>query len=72
MLIGVIYLLIDVPCTGLIGHGWSRRLFLLFLLALWNALKSILVGPWSFVLLIRAQGREMRVHSSAGHTKHLK
>lgn len=69
MLLGVVYLLVAVTCTGLIEQGWSKWLYLVFFVALWNALKFLFFGPWSLVLLVRARGREMRVHSSAGHTK---
>lgn len=41
MLLGVVYLLIAVTCTGLIEQGWSKWLYLLFFLALWNALKFL-------------------------------
>ncbi|WP_182355137.1 hypothetical protein [Flaviflexus huanghaiensis] len=69
MLLGLVYLLEAVTCTGLIQQGWSKWLYLVFFLTLWNALKFLFFGPWSLVLLVRARGREMRVHSSAGHTK---
>jgi len=55
MLLGVGYLLIAVTCTGLIEQGWSKLLYLVFFLALWNALKFILFGPWSLVLPARAR-----------------
>lgn len=64
MLLGVIYLLIAVTCTGLIEQGWSKWLYLLFFLALWNALKFILFGPWSLVLLAGARLHKRRARSS--------
>ncbi|MHC9046841.1 hypothetical protein ACYX8G_19830 [Microbacterium saperdae] len=64
MLLGVIYLLIAVICTGLTEQGWSKWLYLVFFLALWNALKLILFGPWSLVLLARARLHERRARSS--------
>ncbi|WP_182048912.1 hypothetical protein [Changpingibacter yushuensis] len=62
MLLGVVHLLIAVTCTGLIEQGWSKWLYLVFFLALWNALKFFFFGPWSLVLLARARAREMRSH----------
>ena len=44
----------------LIGHGWSEWLYLLFFLFLWNALKFILMGPISVVLLARVRYQEAR------------
>ncbi|QNA92985.1 MULTISPECIES: hypothetical protein [unclassified Microbacterium] len=64
MLLGVIYLLIAVTCTGLIEQGWSKWLYLVFFLALWNALKLILFGPWSLVLLARSRSQERRARSA--------
>lgn len=61
MLLGVVYLLIAVTCTGLIEQGWSKWLYLMFLLSLWNALKFLLFGPWSLALLVRARARETNV-----------
>lgn len=61
MLLGVVYLLIAVTCTGLIEQGWSKWLYLVFFLALWNALKFLLFGPWSVLLLVRARARETNV-----------
>lgn len=55
MLLGVVYLLIAVTCTGLIEQGWSKWLYLVFFLALWNALKFLIFGPLSLVLLVRVK-----------------
>lgn len=66
MLLGVVYILIAATCTGLIEQGGSEWLYLAFILALWNGLKFLLVGPWSVVLLVRARLRERRVHGSVG------
>ncbi|MDO4254651.1 MAG: hypothetical protein Q4C81_05830 [Kocuria sp.] len=65
MLLGVVYLLIAVTCTGLIEQGWSKWLYLVFFLTLWNALKFILFGPWSLSLLARARIQEARRHRGA-------
>lgn len=64
MFLGVIYVLIAVTCTGLIEHGWSTWLYLVFLLALWNALKFLLFGPWSLVLLARSRSQERSARSA--------
>lgn len=55
MLLGVLYLLTAVTCTGLIEQGWNKWLYLVFFLALWNALKFLLFGPLSLVLLVRVK-----------------
>ncbi|PRI10466.1 hypothetical protein [Leucobacter massiliensis] len=60
MLLGVVYLLIAVTCTGLIEQGWSKWLYLVLFLALWNALKFLFFGPWSLLLLVRARAQEAR------------
>ena len=51
MLLGVVYMLIAVTCIGLIEQGWSKRLHLVFILALCNALKFLLFDQWSLFLL---------------------
>lgn len=60
MLLGVVYLLIAVTCTELIEQGWTKWLYLVFFLALWNALKFLFFGPWSLVLLVRVRRQEAR------------
>lgn len=65
ILLGVVYLLIAVTCTGLIEQDWSKWLYLVFFLALWNALKFLFFGPWSVVLLIRARSHEAKVRRNA-------
>lgn len=60
MFLGVVYLFVAAVSTTLIERGWSLCLYLVFLLALWNALKFLLFGPWSVVLLIRARSHEAR------------
>lgn len=69
MLLGIVYLLIAVTCTGLIEQGWSKWPYLVFFLALWNALKFLFFGPWSLVLLARARAREMRSHRGSRYPK---
>ncbi len=61
MLLAVAYLILASICTNLISAGGPGWLNLLVLLFLWNTLKFILIGPVSFVLLIRARLRERKV-----------
>ena len=61
MLLAVPYLLAASTFTTLIADGGPGWLNLLVLLFLWNTLKFILIGPVSFVLLIRARLRERKV-----------
>ena len=61
MLLAVPYLLAASICTNVIADGGPGWLNLLVLLFLWNTLKFILIGPVSFVLLIRARLRERKV-----------
>lgn len=65
MLLGVVYLSVAEVSTTLIDRGWSPWLYLVFLMALWNALKFLLFGPWSVVLLIRARSHEARYRKRA-------
>lgn len=60
MLLGGVYLFAAVACTTLIGAGWSEWLYLLFILFIWNALKLILMGPISLILLVRVRSEEAR------------
>ena len=62
MLVALPYLLIGSICSGAAadcGPGW---LHLIVLWACWNALKFILMGPVSVVLLGRARLREAAAH----------
>ena len=61
MLLTVPYLILAGICTNLISAGGPGWLNLLVLVVLWNTLKFILIGPVSFVLLIRARLRERKV-----------
>ena len=61
ILLAVPYLLAASICTNVIADGGPGWLNLLVLLFLWNTLKFILIGPVSFVLLIRARLRERKV-----------
>ncbi|NYE93882.1 hypothetical protein FHU41_000103 [Psychromicrobium silvestre] len=58
MLLAVPYLLGASICTNLIerdGPGWLNLLVLLFI---WNALKFLIMGPVSLVLLARVRMKE--------------
>lgn len=58
MLLAVPYLLAASICTSLIAEGGPGWLNLLVLLFIWNALKFLIMGPVSLVLLIRARPQE--------------
>ena len=56
--LGVVYLLIAAASITLINGGWSQGLYIVFVLCLWNALKFLLFGPISLLLLARARVHE--------------
>lgn len=58
MLIAAPYLLAASICTSLVTDGGPGWLNLLVLLFVWNALKFIVMGPISLVLLATASLRE--------------
>ena len=58
MLIAVPYLLIASICTNAIAAGAPGWLHRVVLGAVWNAMKFIVMGPVSLVLLVRARIRE--------------
>lgn len=55
MLLAVPYLLAASICTSLIADGAPGWLNVLVLLFIWNAMKFIIMGPVSLVLLARAR-----------------
>lgn len=58
MLLAAPYLLAASICTNLIaddGPGWLNLLVLLFI---WNAMKFLIMGPVSLILLIRVRTQE--------------
>ena len=62
MLVALLYILIASVCSGSAadgGPGWLH-LIVIVLWACWNALKFIIMGPVSVVLLVRA-----RLHEAA-------
>lgn len=58
--LAVVYLFAAATCITLLERGWSPWLYLLFAICLWNALKFLLFGPISVILLIRALLAERR------------
>ncbi|NNG37733.1 sulfate permease [Flexivirga sp. ID2601S] len=58
MLLAVPYLLIASICTNALADGAPGWLHLVVLWAVWNALKFIIMGPVSLILLIRARTQE--------------
>ncbi len=58
--LGVVYLLIAAVSITLIKGGWSQVLYIVFAVCLWNALKFLLFGPTSLLLLVRARVHEHR------------
>ena len=61
MLLAVPYLLIGSICTSALaaGAGAPGWLHLVVLWAVWDAMKFIIMGPVSLVLLVRARTREV-------------
>lgn len=58
--LGLAYLLIAAASITLINGGWSQALYIVFALCLWNALKFLLFGPISLLLLVGARVHEHR------------
>lgn len=58
--LGLVYLLIAAASITLINEGWPQGLYIVFALCLWNALKFLLFGPISLLLLARARFHEYR------------
>ena len=67
MLLAGPYLAIAFWCTTLIEDGGPGWLHLIVLWACWNALKFIIMGPVSVVLLIRARLREAAIRRHQRH-----
>ncbi len=60
MLVALPYFLIAYVCSSAVADGGPGWLHLIVLWACWNALKFIIMGPVSVVLLVRA-----RLHEAA-------
>lgn len=61
MLVALLYILIASVCSGAVADGGPGWLHLIVLWACWNALKFIIMGPVSAVLLIHARLREAAI-----------
>lgn len=62
--LGLAYLFIAAASITLIDGGWSQALCILFALCLWNALKFLLFGPISLLLLAKERVHEHRAKRS--------
>lgn len=60
MLLAIPYLFAASTCTALIDGGASRWLYVVGLVCIWNALKFIVIGPVSAVILLRVRNAERR------------
>lgn len=67
MLVALPYALIASICSGAVAGGGPGWLHLIVLWACWNALKFIIMGPVSLVLLGRARLREAAIHRHERH-----
>lgn len=70
MLIAAPYLLAASICTNLIADGGPGWLNLIVLWGVWNAIKFLIMGPVSLVLLVRVRVREA-VARRRGRTEQL-
>ncbi|MEA5055833.1 MAG: sulfate permease [Propionicimonas sp.] len=62
MLLAAPYLLAASICTNLIADGAPGWFNLLVILFIWNALKFLIMGPVSLVLLLRVRVQEAAEH----------
>jgi hypothetical protein len=60
MLLAIPYLLAASVCTSLIDGGASRWLYVVALVCIWDALKFIVIGPVSAVMLLRCERAQVR------------
>ena len=60
MLVALPYILIASICSGSAADGGPGWLHLIVLWACWNALKFIIMGPVSVVILLRVRAAESR------------
>lgn len=65
MLLAAPYLGVAAWCTTLIESGGPVWLHLVVLICIWNALKMIVIGPVSVVLLVRARAKERQARKRA-------
>ncbi|MBP1326404.1 hypothetical protein JOF28_001636 [Leucobacter exalbidus] len=57
-LLAVPYMLAAVWCSDLIDHGGPGWLHFVILICIWNAMKFIVMGPVSVMLLLRSRHYE--------------
>ena len=69
MLLAVPYLLAASICTNAIADGSPGWLNLLVLLFIWNALKFLVAGPVSVLLLLRARVQEAALHRAGAEER---
>ena len=67
MLVALPYFLIAYACSSAVAVGGPGWLHLIVLWACWNALKFVIMGPVSVVLLIRARLREAAIRRRQRH-----
>jgi hypothetical protein len=60
MLLAIPYLFAASTCTALIDGGAYRWLYVVALVWIWNALKFIVTGPVSVVLLLQCKRAQVR------------
>ena len=65
MLLAAPYMGLAAWCTPLIESGGPGWLHLVVLVCIWNALKMIVIGPVSVVLLVRARAKEGQARKHA-------
>ena len=65
MLLAAPYLGVAAWCTTLVESGGPGWLHLVVLACIWNALKMVIIGPVSVVLLVRARARERQARKRA-------
>ena len=65
MLLAAPYLGVAAWCTNLIESGGPGWLHLVVLVCIWNALKMVVIGPVSVVLLVRAHAKERQARKRA-------
>lgn len=65
MLLAAPYLGVAAWCTALIESGGPGWLHLVVLVCIWNALKMVVIGPVSVVLLMKARAKERQARKRA-------
>lgn len=68
MLLALPYLYAASAVTVLIADGWPGWLHLVTLVLVWSAMKFIIMGPISLLLLVRINAAEARTRRTRRHT----